>query len=162
MVDTGHQIAHARKLRKLSQAQLANRLSCTKQTISNYERGIRKPDIDTLKLIAAVLDFPVASLLGSEDFKQAENNPEIIPSQTVREYEHEIALDQQWKSEADISNARLSGIMALSNSGLSQEEAELIYVFRQLNPEGMHMALSMVESLALNPVYTQDTSNAAG
>ena len=162
MVDTGHQIAHARKLRGISQAALADRLSCTKQTISNYERGIRKPDIDTLKLIAAALDFPVASLLGNDDFKMVVNNPGIIPSQTVEEYEHEIALDQQWKLENEVADARRSGIVALLNSGLNREEAELVYAFRLLNPDGKHIALGMVESMTLNPAYTQDTSRSAG
>lgn len=64
--------------------------------------------------------------------------------------------------EAYAEREKQAEIAAVSNTELSLDEAELVASYRKLNGEGQHMALGMVESLTLNPVYTQDTSNVAG
>ena len=46
----------ARKLRGFSMEELAQRINCTKQTISNYENGLRYPDGEMLLSIAQALN----------------------------------------------------------------------------------------------------------
>lgn len=59
MKDIGKLISQLRADRKLSQDALARRVKCTKQTISNYERDIRRPDYEMLEALADALNVPV-------------------------------------------------------------------------------------------------------
>ena len=59
----GANIRQCRVRQKLTQAQLAERLCVTRQTVSNYESGRSKPDIETLLRIAEVLGVDVTDLL---------------------------------------------------------------------------------------------------
>lgn len=47
----------------ITQEQLAERLSVTRQAVSRWENGDTSPDIETLKLIAAALGVPVERVL---------------------------------------------------------------------------------------------------
>ena len=49
MVEFGEQLRSARETKGLTQKTLADRLYVSRQTISNWERGERYPDIVTLK-----------------------------------------------------------------------------------------------------------------
>ena len=48
-----------RKQSNMTQIQLANKLNVTQGTIANWERGVREPDMDTIKKIANALSVPV-------------------------------------------------------------------------------------------------------
>ena len=50
----------------LSQADLAKELGITTQAMSNYERGTRTADYDTLKKLAQILDTTIDDLLSDE------------------------------------------------------------------------------------------------
>ena len=52
---------------KLSQSDLANRLRVNQRTVSNWEKGIREPNIDMLIQIAQVFEVPTDYLLGVID-----------------------------------------------------------------------------------------------
>lgn len=64
MSHIAEQISRLRKEKGLTQAQLAERLHVTRQTVSNYENGKSEPDLDMLAAIAAALDTDTATLLG--------------------------------------------------------------------------------------------------
>jgi Predicted transcriptional regulators len=51
----GDKLKEARKAMKLNQVELGNRLGVGNTTISNWEKGIAKPDIDTLEKICSTL-----------------------------------------------------------------------------------------------------------
>lgn len=63
MADVGKNIKKIRKEKNLTQDQLAERLHCTRQTISNYENGKSEPDIDLLIEIASILAVEVTDLI---------------------------------------------------------------------------------------------------
>ena len=53
--------------KNLLQSELGKFLSVDQRTISNWEKGIRQPDFETLAAIARFFDVSVDYLLGLED-----------------------------------------------------------------------------------------------
>ncbi len=53
-----------RKLKGLSQQELAAKLNVVRQTVSKWEQGLSAPDSDMLVSISEVLETPVSTLLG--------------------------------------------------------------------------------------------------
>jgi transcriptional regulator with XRE-family HTH domain len=54
---TGEAIKNARIKANMTQAALAEKLNVTPQNISQYERDIKNPKIETLQKIASALDI---------------------------------------------------------------------------------------------------------
>ena len=63
MRDIGKNIKTLREEKKLSQDQLAEKLFVTRQTISNYETGRSRPDVEMLTRIADVLDVDANTVI---------------------------------------------------------------------------------------------------
>lgn len=63
MRDIGKNIKALRTARGLTQDQLAEKLFVTRQTVSNYEVGKSRPDIDALIKIAEVLESDINTVL---------------------------------------------------------------------------------------------------
>lgn len=63
MRDIGKNIKELRCAKGLTQEELGDRLHVTRQTVSNYENGRTRPDIDMLLDIAAALDTDANALL---------------------------------------------------------------------------------------------------
>ena len=63
MRDIGKNIKTLRIQKNLTQDELAEKLFVTRQTVSNYETGKSRPDIDMLMQIAEVTDTDIHSLL---------------------------------------------------------------------------------------------------
>lgn len=59
----GANVRDARRKRALTQAQLAERVSRSVETISNLERGNLVPGIETLLAISEALNVPLSALL---------------------------------------------------------------------------------------------------
>lgn len=66
----GKRLRHLREKRKLSQLELAKKLDMPNQNLSNYERGFRQPDYETLNKIADFFDVTADYLLGRSDDPQ--------------------------------------------------------------------------------------------
>ena len=62
----GKTIKKLRTARGLTQDQLAEQLYVTRQTISNWERGTSRPDLDQLEAIAGALGVDTTTLLYGE------------------------------------------------------------------------------------------------
>lgn len=63
MRDIGKNIKDLRIRKNMTQDELAEKLFVTRQTVSNYETGKSRPDIDMLEQIAAVLDADIQQVL---------------------------------------------------------------------------------------------------
>lgn len=63
MRDVGKNIKEIRTARNMTQDQLAEKLFVTRQTVSHYENGKSRPDIDTLVKISDILQTDVSSLI---------------------------------------------------------------------------------------------------
>ena len=65
MGDIGRNIRFLRIQKKLSQDQLAESLHVTRQTVSNYETGRSRPDVEMLTALAEALNADVKEILYS-------------------------------------------------------------------------------------------------
>lgn len=63
MQDIGKHIRQQRLRQNMTQDDLAQRIHATRQTVSNYETGRSRPDIDTLHLLAQALECDIQILL---------------------------------------------------------------------------------------------------
>ncbi len=66
MRDIGANIRRARTRRHLTQDDLAQTVHTTRQTISNYETGRSRPDVETLRRLADALGVELTDLLDGE------------------------------------------------------------------------------------------------
>jgi len=57
-----------RKSKGLSQEDLATDLNISQSTISNYEHGISKPDVETLKKYASYFQIPLNELFADDNY----------------------------------------------------------------------------------------------
>lgn len=63
MSNVGRNIRQQRLQKKMTQDELAEKLFTTRQTISNYENGKSKPDIDTLVRLSELLGTDASTLI---------------------------------------------------------------------------------------------------
>lgn len=84
MAEVGKNIRKIRKEKNLTQDDLAQRLHCTRQTISNYENGKSEPSIELLLEIAGVFGVEVNDLIygqrKSADIEKGKIAAVIIPA----------------------------------------------------------------------------------
>ena len=66
-VEYSERIKNLRKSRHLTQEELAKKLDVTKQTISQYERGVRRPDVPTIDALCDFFNVSSDYLLGRDD-----------------------------------------------------------------------------------------------
>ncbi len=70
----GENIKKYRKKIDLSQAELAERLSVTRQAVSNWERGISEPDVDMLLRLSGEFDIALEALVGKAEEEVPDSN----------------------------------------------------------------------------------------
>ena len=66
-ITVGMNIRKFREARGLLQKDLGDRIGKNKNTVSNWERGLRDPGADNLKKIAAALEISPAELIGHNE-----------------------------------------------------------------------------------------------
>ena len=69
-------LRYLRKHQELSQAEVAKNLNVMQSTYSNYEQGIREPDISTIKKLANFFNVTTDYLL--ENDKQFDDTNDIV------------------------------------------------------------------------------------
>ena len=67
MATYSERIRELRVLRGMSQQDLADRLDVNKVTISQYERGVRKPDLNALTALCDIFNVSSDYLIGKDD-----------------------------------------------------------------------------------------------
>ena len=66
-MDVGKKIADARNAAGLTQQEFADRLFISRDLVSKWENGTRRPDLETFEKIAEVLGIPTENLIRRED-----------------------------------------------------------------------------------------------
>ncbi|WP_449456382.1 helix-turn-helix domain-containing protein [Streptococcus suis] len=64
MTHTAQRIKTLRKQAGLSQQELADKIGVLRETISNWERGINRTNVENIERIATFFQVPVSDLLG--------------------------------------------------------------------------------------------------
>ena len=77
MKDIGSNIRQLRAARSITQDELAEKLFVTRQTVSNYETGKSRPDVDMLVRIAEVLDTDIHQIIYGPE-------PKVRDTQRIR------------------------------------------------------------------------------
>ena len=72
-------LINLRKQKILSQEELAEKLNVTRQTISKWELGQTKPDIDKIKEMSELFEVSVEELINDESDIQKESTEQIKP-----------------------------------------------------------------------------------
>jgi len=65
-------LAHLRKKANVYQAELADLLDLSQNSVSQYERGTRKPEIETIIKLSSIFKVPTDYLLGVSNKKVKE------------------------------------------------------------------------------------------
>ena len=72
-MEFGKLLAKLRKEKGVLQKEVANHLNVTVATISNYEKGVHMPDLNTLIMLADYFDVSTDYLLQRTDYKASIN-----------------------------------------------------------------------------------------
>ena len=104
----GDRIATLRKINKLSQYELADRLGFSRGKLANYEQGSRQPDYETLQKLADFFDVTTDYLLGrtdNPDLKRTANNNKYDSLDELNKLIKEFGIEDsgffdidQWKN----------------------------------------------------------------
>lgn len=86
----GTRLRSLRKEKRLTMKELGKKNNLAESTISGYEIGTRKPDIETLQRLADFFDVSIDYLLGRVD------NPRSILTEVEREFYDNIDLDDDF------------------------------------------------------------------
>lgn len=69
-----NKIKDYRKLKNITQEEMANKLNVSRQSYINYENGETEPSFETLKKISKILSVSIDALLGNDDFVKIDND----------------------------------------------------------------------------------------
>jgi transcriptional regulator with XRE-family HTH domain len=103
----GIAVRHARSNADLSQEELANRIGKSAEAVSNIERGLALPTIETLLSLASVLGVPLLELIGEPELDEAKSK-------------HRIALECQLDAAAQRLDDRVLEVAILQMEVLAK------------------------------------------
>lgn len=111
--EVGASIKNARQAVFVTQAELAHRLGVTPQSISAYERGIKKPKIETLERISAALEVNLDFFFKPEKKSTQDSDVRLINANVLRKrIEAQIHdLDQQAEVESAYASSILDDVL---------------------------------------------------
>ena len=133
--ELGERIKNARKAKRLTQAELAEKIGIKRATLSKYETGAIEPSITHLKSIAVWLDVTLPYLLGAGRAKSYDTGF------------HDGWNYLEWNFES------LERFREYLGYGWSELEEALIGYFSELNEEGQLEAVKRIGELTLIPKY---------
>lgn len=135
---TGQRIKNARKNANMTQAELAQKLEIPFQSVSQWERDIRRPKKETLANIAKALDVDPLEL-SDDDFDK-----ELL-----------AAIQRAFGSDEDFRTAFLSDRVSLAILR-TDEDVRLMQFYDMLNEHGRECALDYVFELSQQSEYLKD------
>ena len=133
----GQRVKNARKAAGMTQADLAKKLNIPFQSISQWERDVRKPKFESLRKIAKEVNCPITDLLTEDDIPLVRLGYDV-GRQVGSDEEIEYLTKALWYSFSDI-------------------EQEVVYLLAQLNEEVQQKAVERVEELTEIPKYQKET-----
>ena len=117
-----------RKLRKLSQGDIANILGVTRQAVSQYETGVRKPDYEMMEVLADYFNVDMDYLLGRTD----KTTTLAVPTSGQ---EPEYYLDEETREIVELMHK-------------DPQYRTLFSASRKLSKEDLQIIMSMIERMS--------------
>lgn len=117
-----------RKSKKLSQGDIANVLGVTRQAVSQYETGVRKPDYEMMEVLADYFNVDMDYLLGRTD----KTTTLAVPTSGQ---EPEYYLDDETREMLQFLDENPKHKKILSSS-------------RKLKPEDLEIIEAMIERMS--------------
>lgn len=94
-MELGDKLRSLRKSKGLTQTEFAKRMNIPNQNVSNYERGFRQPDYETLKKFADYFDVTTDYLLGQSEISRPSSRVVVAGQEinlSIEEFEIFIEL----------------------------------------------------------------------
>lgn len=144
----------------ITQAELAKRLGVTPQTVSQYERGIKNPKIETLIRFADALELDLNSLVHQSDFIEDEKGTLLVNKKLedeVLELGKELDEINASRKSADINQLKQKLERArqiqerLDELALDAADSRLLTSFHKISREDRDKVISYCEWLAQTP-----------
>ena len=112
-----------RQTKGYTQTELAEKIKSIKQAISQYERGVRRPDLDTLAALGDCFNVSTDYLLGKSDLTLR-----LVDSEGIKALEGNKVLGE-------------------ISSGLREDQKALLDAFSGLSPENQEMIRKIMNQL---------------
>lgn len=137
---TGQRIKAARKKANMTQAELATLLEIPFQSVSQWERDIRRPKKETLEKIAEKLGVFYLDLYGDEDSKE------------VAAYMKE-GMRLGLNTQTGLQRTEVLAEYRSHGYEFTTEEARLVSAYNNLNDNGRFQVLLLTEGMAKIPRF---------
>ena len=129
MADFKDRLKELRLANGLSQQELASKLKVHPMTISGYERGVRRPDFETLDTLADILDADMDYLLGASD----DNNG--YPQHVIESSLPKHVLMRQAEQRALAYYQGMTAAEAAKAEKVEQMHQKLVQAYDAASPE---------------------------
>lgn len=73
--EIGHRVRHLRKVKGITQSELANALGLSFQQVQKYEKGVSRVSVQLLMMIAEYLEVDIGELIDAPDPQRAGEDP---------------------------------------------------------------------------------------
>lgn len=151
---TGQRIKEARKRAGMTQSELAQKLNIPFQSVSQWERDLRNPKIETLLRISAALKVDVNWLMNGQTLEQRD---QAMKDHVARRFsELKERTSDKWKKESEEIEAMLSELEAEKDA---PSELKILQAYHKLNLDGQYEAVKRVEELTEIPKYRRTTTS---
>ena len=81
-MNIGDKIMYQRRLQKMTQADLADKVGVSSKTLQNWELGKYIPKLEDINTVAEVLNIPISELLDDTAEQSSAPNIRVVPTQS--------------------------------------------------------------------------------
>ena len=165
----GNQIKYYRKLNKMNQEELANQLNTTKQSISRYEKGIRKANQDILFQLCDIFNVSIDDFFPTSDvndqqldeliatFKTLNSDRQIkvydFATEQLKEQNNVVNFNDYIEEESEWYEVKFYGsVSAGTGLYLDDEQVETISFGADMIPTGTDFCLK-VNGDSMDPMF---------
>lgn len=136
MATFNERLRELRTQKGYSQQELADKIHVTKQTISQYERGVRKPDYESLMWLCDIFNVSTDYILGKDDVTMR-----LLGSDDLRKIDSTYYFDSETAalSRELQTNSRLRAYLDVGRNADPEDLEMVINMLKRLketNPDG--------------------------
>lgn len=166
---TGQRIRLARKQAGMTQKELAAKLGISYVGVSQWERDVRNPKMETLQRIASAIGVRTDVLLGQDTFKEAIQSGIVSPADIANEMVMPVQLvwdviqhPESVSPETADAVFKVGSMLAIEFSEFDHKQlkeilSKIYQCLLGLNTEGQQKAIERIEELTEIPKYQRQS-----